>query len=204
MRTPFTRALVLLLCIILPGLAGAGWMYRFNNGESLSRTQLNANLAHLHDTQVGGHGERLLDEDVHPDAKLQFSKFASSALFPKAWGTTGVCATTVAGTSCTVRGGFGVEWVKAISATDGQYYVCISPSLSLLTAAAGGNSRTVVSVTTDSWTFRHNCNFATAFATAISGFDCPANHLFRVYCVDPWGVGAVDSAISFAVFTEIP
>lgn len=55
-------------------------------GETVSGSDLNSALAHIHGKMVGGHGARLVNADVSASAAISFSKLEDNFLIPVAWG----------------------------------------------------------------------------------------------------------------------
>jgi hypothetical protein len=170
----------LVLIAILAGLVGgtlpSAWasaIKTWNNGEVVQPSDLNADLNHIHNTMVGGHGARLVDADVSSSAAIAHSKMQTPALLPKAWAMVSANCTgsTAAGTACTVGD---------------------SSQLSLTTSGVAGQFRGVLSYTPS------NANFAVLVTSRTTTTVCMADTYattspyFLVKCFDYAGA-AVDT-----------
>lgn len=190
-----------LVVALLPQLALAGWLYWFKDGEAMSRTNLMANLNHIHNYMVGGgHGARLLDSDVNPAAQLSFSKFATPTLFPKAWVITGSCPTTTANESCTILAGHGVRWVKSDTTTDGQYNVCWDAPTSDI-AFTGAYNRTAVLM--QSGDVNVGCNLYGTSNSAAATDACGDGQLSSVLCMNYTTSTYTNASIQAVMFSEV-
>lgn len=65
--------------LLLVTVAIGGSITQWFVGESMTPTQMNVNFQHLHNNMVGGHGARLVNSDVHPNAAIKQSKVVSGA-----------------------------------------------------------------------------------------------------------------------------
>lgn len=197
-----TFKFALLLAALLPQLAVAGWLYWFKDGEAMSRTNLMANLNHMHNVMVGGnHGARLLDSDVAPNAKLQFSKFATPTLFPKAWVATDTCPTTTSNELCTIESSVGVRWVRSDTAADGIYNICWDAPTSDIAFGATTYNRTAVLMQSGDVTVSCALYGTTNAAAAVT--DCPDGQLSNVLCMNMTTSAYADSSIQAVMFSEV-
>lgn len=94
------KKLAAFVVMFVAGLAISGPIHVWTSGEYINSVDLNANMAHLHNNMVGGHGPRLTNSDVSGSAAIAHSKLATPALLPKAW--VSLTATCTAGTCVSV------------------------------------------------------------------------------------------------------
>lgn len=71
---------------LVTGMAFAGSIKSWSNGQTLTAADLNANFNHIHGLMVGGHGARLVDADVSGSAAIASSKLAQGSGIADAWG----------------------------------------------------------------------------------------------------------------------
>jgi len=152
----FYRAFAV-LCFAAAATAGAGSLYSWSSGESLSATQLNANFSHIHNNMVGGHGARLVDADVASNAAISRSKIQNYAALPVAWAKVGSGTTACASGTCTLGDSFGVASVTASSSVytvtwsstmgDTEYGILVLPHAASRWCYAAVTSATVATVT---------------------------------------------------------
>ncbi len=98
----------------------------WSTGQTLTSTDLNNALAHIHNTLTGG----IDNTHISTVAGIAHSKLATPALVPKAWVTVRSCASS---TTCTLDGSSRITSV-AHTATVGTFTVTLSYTP---TAAAG-------------------------------------------------------------------
>lgn len=137
--------------------AGAGSLYQWSSGESLSASQLNSNFSHIHNNMVGGHGARLVDADVASNAAISRSKLQNYASLPVAWAKVGSGTTACASGTCALGDSFGVASVTASSSVytvtwsttmgDTEYSLLVLPHAATRWCYAAVTSATVATVT---------------------------------------------------------
>lgn len=164
-------SLVLALTLI-GGVAAAGAIKTFTT-ETLTASDLNTVLQHIHNAMVGGHGARLVNADVSASAAISHSKLATPALVPKAF----AAVLAACGSSpCTVASSSGVSAITRASA--GSYTVTFTNA-------------------------RANANYAVLASQHTTGiFECRVETIvaasFAVICFNSAGT-ATDSAFSVMV-----
>lgn len=112
-----------LLALLTAAVAGAGSLYSWSSGETLSASQLNANFAHIHNNMVGGHGARLVDADVSTTANISPTKVGNGNAFARAWVTVSACSSD----PCTILDSYNVTSVSRTSS--GLYVIHITTAL---------------------------------------------------------------------------
>lgn len=71
-----------LVALFVTGVVNAGAIKTWVNGDALNANDLNSNFSHIHNLMVGGHGARLVDADVSPNAAIKLSKISGTARIP--------------------------------------------------------------------------------------------------------------------------
>lgn len=156
--------------------------------RTLTATELNFNFDHIHKNMVGGHGPRLVNADVHPNAAISKRKINNSASTPRGFLT--VDATTCAGigATCTktVIGGFTSATV--IHSAVGIYDITFVPARPF--------TKNYVSLVSGNSAISTSCQSDPTVATT---------SLVRVFCLDATAAGAVeiDSSFSYALFDDL-
>ena len=107
----------------------AGPIKVWSNGDYVLSSDLNANFQHIHDTMVGGHGPRLTNADVAPNAGIALSKLAQTFALPSYAFQVGSGPTPCASGTCTVTGltGGGVTVTAPVT---GEYDIVFTTPLS--------------------------------------------------------------------------
>lgn len=114
------KKLIVFLAAVWAGYAISGPIHTWVSGEYITAADLNANMSHIHNNMVGGHGPRLVNADVSGSAAIAHSKLATPALLPKVWASvTATCATPA---TCTLVDESGIASIAG-QATTGEYLV---------------------------------------------------------------------------------
>jgi hypothetical protein len=95
-KNPYLRVALISALLAMPVMAGA--IKTWVSGDTLTITDLNANMAHMHNSMVGGHGARLVDADVSATAAIGYTKIQNGRGIARAWAEvagTPTCPTTV-------------------------------------------------------------------------------------------------------------
>lgn len=109
--------------VLWAAAAGAGSLYSWSSGETLSASQLNTNFSHIHNNMVGGHGARLVDADVSASAAISRSKLQNYQGLPTGFAKVGSGTTACSTGTCTLGDSHNVTSVTFNST--GNYTVTI-------------------------------------------------------------------------------
>ena len=132
-------------------MASAGSLKTWSTGEYITATDLNANLAHLHNSVGHGHGAVIVNADVSTSAAIAHSKLASPSLVPRAFVniyggacTSGTCSTTTrTGVTSVVNTGTAGTYTVTLSTTQNTAYYAVLITASGQVAATGTDGGTV-------------------------------------------------------------
>lgn len=177
---------ILVALCALTAVAVGGTIRRWQDGDTLTAADLNAAFSHIHNTMVGQHGPRLLNEDVSATAAIGKAKMKKGETVPKGWFIVNNLCLGVAPIACTVDYKVGFDTVTVTKTGAGVYTV--SFSLARTNAA--------YSV------------FVTAVGTPLAPATCHAilttfgTSSFTVRCYDSGGAGAVVSRFMVTLFDD--
>ncbi len=163
--------------LLVAGVALAGSIKNWSNGETIRATDLNGNFNHIHNTMVGGHGARLVDADVSPSASIAHTKLATPSLVPKAWA---LVSTVCTASPCTIAAGSGIT---SITRSSTGFYVATFTS-----ARANATYSVLISV--------HSASGDINCSVPIAG---PTTTFFNINCRDVNASPATDADSNFSV-----
>lgn len=74
---------VVVALLLVASIAAGSAIKSWTAGDVVTVTDLNGNFSHIHGLMVGGHGPRLVNNDIVSNAAITHSKMATPGLLPK-------------------------------------------------------------------------------------------------------------------------